>query len=255
MKTKLTLLLAIMMLTFSTQLWGQNDTTRTKTRTISHSHSHSNSHNGLDYSYEYNYSYEMPNYPVRCGIRLNTNLSGFSITNTPVAGFAINDALGLQSNMKFGFSFGGFMKVELLKNFALQYELLFSRKVSELEYKSLNTKQDYETWGVEVPVYAIGQLKLGSGKGFVGIGPYVGVGFSSVSKPGNINLYTKDKITDKRTMNRWDVGFGAILGYEFKSGIIANAGYQFGFPNMQSAQKDDFSMTTVTISFGLAYKF
>ena len=267
MKTKSMLLIAIAILTMSARLVGQtdspknseNDTIKSKKTTpVSHSISNSvsnsvsNSHSqggqyncSYEYNYEYNYTHEVPNYMVKGGLKLNTNLSSFVIIGTP----------DFQSNTKVGFTFGGFMKADISKNFALQYELLCNYKVSELENKSLNEKRDYVRWGLELPIYAIGQLQLGSGKGFVGVGPYVGVGLASISKPDNADLYKKNKTTNESILNRWDVGLGAMLGYEFKNGITAQVGYQLGFPNMLSAQKDDFSMTTLTASLGIAYRF
>ena len=260
MKTKSILLIAMAMLATSARLAGQtatpknneNDTIKNRhTTSVSHSHSNSYSDGQGNYSYEYNYDYnythpyEVPNYTVKGGIKLNANSSNFVITDAP----------DLRSNMKIGFSFGGFMKVDLSENFVLQYELLCNYKVSELENKITSAKYDYIRWGLELPIYAIGQLQLGSGKGFAGIGPYVGVGLSAVSEPDNVNLYKKNKITDESILNRWDVGLGAMLGYEFKNRITAHIGYQLGFPNMLSAQKDDFSMTSLTASIGIAYRF
>ena len=245
MKTKVITLVAVAMLSISNQAFGQTDTTKSKTRTISHSHTHTSSSNGYSYEYNYDYNYDMPNYPTYGGIRLSTNFAGFVITDAP----------NLQSNLKAGLSFGGFMKVELSKNFALQYELLCIHTVSELKDTVTRNKNDYSYLGFEFPIYAIGQLKIGTGKGFIGVGPYAAVGLSSLSKPGNINLYKKNKATGERAMNRWDVGFGAIFGYELKNGFTLNTGYQFGFINMLSAQRDDFSMTTIKVSLGIAYKF
>ena len=107
MKKTVLLLIAFAMLSASYQSFGQTDTTRVET--ISHSHYHSQS--GQDYSYEYSYeySYDVPKYPVKGGVKLNGNLSGFVITDNP----------NLQSTVKFGLSFGGFMKVEFSKHFAL----------------------------------------------------------------------------------------------------------------------------------------
>ena len=130
-----------------------------------------------------------------------------------------------------------------------------SYKVSELKNGTTNKKTNYAYWGLELPIYAIGQLQLGKGKGFIGIGPYVSTGLSLVSKSDNANLYKKDKITNKRRMNRWDVGLGFMLGYEFEKGISLHAGYQLGFVNMLSVQKDDYSMTNLAVSLGIAYKF
>ena len=254
MKKTSLLLIAFAILTMSNQSFGQTDTARIKV--VSHSHlqdgqdysyeyNYGYSYDGYDYSYAYSYSYEMPHYPIKWGVKLNGNLSGFVITDNP----------NLQSKVKFGVSFGGFMKVDFSKYFAMQYELLCNYKVSELKNKTINENSDYVNWRLELPIYAIGQLSMGRGKGFIGMGPYISTGLSLISKPDKTNLYKKDKITNERMMNRWDVGLGFMLGYEFEKGITLHTGYQLGFVNMLSAQKDDYSMTNLAVSLGIAYKF
>jgi len=247
MKTKTILLVAVATLTMSNQLFGQNEN---NSRTISQSHSHSHSHshsNGVnvDVSYSYDYSYEIPHFSVSGGLKLNSNLSNFSMSYLD----------NYQSNMKLGGSFGGFLKIDFFEYFAMQFELMISHKNSELENKNTGVKQDYRYWGTELPMYLIGQMNLGSGKGFIGVGPYVSAGFNAVYKPNNINLYKGEKKTDDAIMERWDFGLGAVLGYEFQNGIIVNAGYQQGLINILSAQKDDFTMRNQTLFLGIGYKF
>jgi hypothetical protein len=247
MKKTTVCLIALAIMTMFQQSFGQTDTTRIKVE------SHTSVQTGPDYSYDYNYdysydysySYEMPKYPVKGGVKLNGNLSGFVITDNP----------NLRSKVKFGLSFGGFMTVYFSEHFALQCELLCSYKISELRNKTKSENTNYSYWGLELPIYAIGQLQLGKGRGFIGIGPYISTGLSLVSKSDNANLYKKNKITNERMMNRWDVGIGFMLGYEFEKGISLHAGYQLGFVNMVSAQKDDYSMTNLAVSLGIAYKF
>ncbi|KAA6312159.1 hypothetical protein EZS27_036858 [termite gut metagenome] len=176
------------------------------------------------------------------GIKADANLSNF----------LLSDMNNVESNMKFGASLGGFMKIDFSETFALQPELLFHYKSSEMKLGGGAT--DYEYWSAEIPIYAMGQFTAGNGRFYVGIGPYVGLGFSAKYKTGDIDLYEKND-NDESAMNRWDFGGGAIVGYEFGGGIQINASYKIGFLDMMDAGRDNASMNTNTISLGIGYRF
>ncbi len=69
-------------------------------------------------------------------------------------------------------------------------------------------------------------VELGSGKAFIGAGPYAGYGISA--KSGGVNLFKKNNETGKASMNRFDYGVGGIIGYDFNKNWQINASYQFG---------------------------
>ncbi len=180
-------------------------------------------------------------------------ISGGIKANANMSNFLLSDMGSTESNMKVGASLGGFMKMEFSENFALQPELLFHYKSSEMKLGS--NKTDYEYWGAEIPIYAVGQMAMGNGKGFIGVGPYVGFGIDAKYKTGDMDLYEKDKVTDKAYLNRWDFGVGVMLGYEFNNGFLVNAGYQMGLIDNLDANKDNATMRNQTISLGVGYKF
>ncbi len=182
---------------------------------------------------------------VSGGIKANANMSNF----------ILSDLDNLESNLGVGASLGGFMKVEFGEHFAIQPELMFHFKSSEVKSTTGSKTDDYQYFGAEIPVYAVAQMNLGKGKGFIGVGPYVGFGFSAKMKDADTDLYEKNDITDEAYRNRWDFGAGAILGYEFNNGIMINAGSQIGFINHLDAGKDDATMLPQTISLGVGYKF
>lgn len=171
--------------------------------------------------------------------------------------FILSDMSGMKSDMGFGATLGGFTKIELSENFALQPELLFHFKNSQMETKATGVKTDYQYFGVEIPVYAVGQMKLGTGKGFIGIGPYAAFGGDARYKNNgmdDINLY-KEYGGAKSAMQRWDFGAGAMIGYEFSNRIQINASYKMGFMNALNAEKDNAKMRNQTISLGIGYRF
>ena len=94
-------------------------------------------------------------------------------------------------------------------------------------------------------------------KGFVGVGPYLGLGIDARYKADgtdDVDLY-KEYNNQKSAMQRWDFGMGAMLGYEFGCRIQIMASYKIGFINALNAGKDDASMLNQTIGLGVGYRF
>lgn len=185
------------------------------------------------------------------------NVSGGIKVESNVSNFITNDISELKSNLGFGATLGGYGKVNFGENFAIQPEVLFHLKTSELETKSTGTTINYQYFGVEIPVYAVGKINLGNGKGFIGIGPYVGLGIDAryiADGMDDIDLY-KEYNGSKSVMQRWDVGAGAMLGYEFNNRIQISATYKIGFIDALNANKDNATMQGQTISLGVGYRF
>jgi hypothetical protein len=237
------------------QVFGQSSSTENnanerRTTSHSHSHSHSTSHaNGVnvDYSYSYSYSYTEPVSTVYGGIKIDANLSNFILGDMP----------GMKSKMGFGITAGGYTKIEFSRNFALQPEILLHYKNSTMETKATGGEVDFQYFGVELPLYVMGQMSLGKGKGFIGIGPYVGFGIDARYKTDgadDVKLY-KEYNGRESEMQRWDFGVGTMLGYEFNSRLQISATYKIGFINSLNAEKDNASMLPQTISLGLGYRF
>ena len=190
-------------------------------------------------------------------LHAQTTISGGVKAEANLSNFILDDMPNTKSNMGFGASLGGFMKVGFSEHFALQPELLFHFKSSEMENKISGAKTDYQYWGMEIPVYAVGQINLGNGKGYLGVGPYVGLGFDARHKASgapDLELY-KEYAGQDSAMQRWDFGGGAMLGYEFANGIQINAGYKIGFIDALNAGKDNATMLNQTVSLGLGYRF
>jgi hypothetical protein len=184
---------------------------------------------------------------VSGGIKLDANMSNF----------ILSDLDGMKSKSGFGATVGGFAKIEFSENFALQPELLLHFKTSKMEVKASGNETDFQYLGVEVPVYAVGQVNLGNGKGFIGIGPYLGLGIDALYKASgmdDVELY-KEYGGQKSDMQRLDFGAGAMFGYEFSNRIQIIANYKIGFINALNANKDNASMLNQTVSLGLGYRF
>ncbi|MNG89838.1 hypothetical protein D3C79_487170 [compost metagenome] len=95
------------------------------------------------------------------------------------------------------------------------------------------------------------QETVGSGKAFIGAGPYVGYGI--ITKANGVSLFKNNDIAGSHVMNRFDYGVGGIIGYDLGSNWQVNATYQFGLADLHKAKGG--AMKNQTASIGLAYKF
>jgi hypothetical protein len=181
------------------------------------------------------------------GIKVDANMSNF----------ILDDMDGMKSKVGFGASVGGSVKIALGEYLALQPELLLHFKNSVTEVRLTGKETDFQYFGVEIPLYAVGQMNLGNGKGFIGFGPYWGLGIDArykTSGTDDVNVY-KEYGGQKSEMQRWDLGAGGILGYEFGCRLQITASYKMGLINTLNANKDNASMFNQTITVGIAYRF
>ena len=181
------------------------------------------------------------------GIKVDANMSNF----------ILNDLDGMNSKFGPGVSVGGYTKLAISENFAFQPEILLHFKNSKMEVKATGAETDFRYFGVELPIYAVGQMNIGNGKGFIGVGPYVGFGIDARYKADglkDVELY-KEYGGLKSDMQRWDVGAGAMLGYEFSNRLQITATCKIGFINALEANKDNARMLNNAFSLGLGYRF
>jgi hypothetical protein len=126
-----------------------------------------------------------------------------------------------------------------------------------IQYKR-NATSDYPYWGIEIPVYYMGQITMGAGKWLIGAGPYLACGINAqrrVTGGETVDLYQKDAMTGDAAMRRWDFGAGIFAGYEWRSGFTITSGYQLGFLDMLDAGRKTADMTNQTLYVGIEWKF
>ena len=179
--------------------------------------------------------------PVSFGIKAGTNLSNYRLGG---------DMKGLKSKMSIGGSFGAFVKYDLSDNFALQTGIDAYYKTSTLESTTDKSSDKFKSFGVEIPVYGIVQGALGSGKAFIGAGPFVGYGIRS--KSDGVNMFKKNNETGI-AMSRFDYGVGGIIGYDFDKNWQINANYQLGLADLNKAKGN--AMKSHGAAIGIVYKF
>jgi opacity protein-like surface antigen len=179
------------------------------------------------------------------GLKLEANLSNFILSGTSVT-----------AKKNLGVTFGGFLNLDISKHFALQGELIYHYKSSDLSRD--DEKNKFQYLGMEIPMYAVYQWKFKNrARLYAGLGPYTEFGFSArVKKDGKwIDLYKKNEATDMSIMFDTNSGFGLMAGYEFASGLQMNIGYKVSITNVLDANSASFSMFPQTISLGIGYRF
>ncbi|MCD8186870.1 MAG: PorT family protein [Rikenellaceae bacterium] len=177
---------------------------------------------------------------ISYGVKAEWNISNYIVKN----------AVQVKSDMKSGVTLGGFAKMDITNAFAVQPELLVHYQNSDYRAKSGGRVDNLTYWGLEIPVYALGQLHTKSGNRlYAGIGPYVGYGLS-------LKLDQKPKVDfyDKEDYQRWDFGGKVTVGYEFAAGLQFNVSYRIGVINAVD-KKDDQKMLPQALSFGVGFRF
>ena len=102
---------------------------------------------------------------------------------------------------------------------------------------SINGTQTYQY--IELPVNILYNIKLKTGKIFIGGGPYMGyllsvTGKRNTSVNGGPNTFTETKydVGGNGNFKRNDFGVNALTGIVFKNGFLFNVGYSYGFTNI-----------------------
>lgn len=170
------------------------------------------------------------------GVKVAANMSNYHL----------KDLSGYDSKFGIGASIGSFVNIAFNEFFAVQPELGIHFMNSE--FKGHDYKNDMRYWGMDIPVYAVGQIPFSNGgKVYLGAGPYFGVGFSLKNTTHDINLYKEDQ------MKRFDFGGALMFGYEFWFGLQINLGYKTGFLNL--TDKALGKMRPHALSLGAAWAF
>lgn len=180
--------------------------------------------------------------PVSIAFKAGTSISNYRLSGN-MAGF--------RSKMDIGGSVGGIIKYDVSQNFALQSGIDIYHRTSKLETITDKTSNKIKSLGIEIPLYGILQGTVGSGKAFIGVGPYVGYGI--ITKANGVSLFKNSNITDRPAMNRFDYGVSSIIGYNFGKNWQVNATYQFGLADLHKAKGG--AMKNQGLFIGLAYKF
>lgn len=187
-----------------------------------------------------------PNKLISGGVIVEANLSNF-----------LHSGIGVgKSNMKTGFTAGGFINFGINTSFSVQGEILFHYKRSDFEWDNQNG--NYRYWGMEVPIYAMYHYNFSKGgRFFAGIGPYTEFGFDAVFKQNGMksNLYEKNDNSGLAPLRDSNTGFGIKIGYELPSGLQIHATYKASVTNQLDENSSDIKMHPQAFGIGVAFRF
>lgn len=179
------------------------------------------------------------------GVKVEANLSQFVVSP--------KEALLSYSNV--GASMGGFVRLDLVKNFTIQGELLVHYKTSLVKDSVVN---HVGYWGLEIPIYAIYNLRFDKGDSMnFGLGPYCEFGLNATlwTPKGSKNLYDTNRRGEIQAMGASNSGFGVIIGYETTFGLQVNATYKISITNILDANSNKAALYPMAASLGFAYRW
>jgi len=165
---------------------------------------------------------------VSFGIKGGVNFASLAASG---GGFSVNS-----SNIT-GFHVGGVADIGIGKTFSLQPGILYTTKGASgltLGY-------------IEVPVNLLYNSEAGSGKFFVGAGPYIGYGVSA----SNGNSFG----SGANDIAALDYGINTLVGYRFTSGLTFSGGYGFGLANLDNDKTDNFTIKNNVTSISVGFFF
>lgn len=154
-----------------------------------------------------------------------------------------------------GFTTGGFLRLELEKNFSVQGELLMHYKCSTL---TDSASYDLDYWGLEIPIYAMYTLRFKKGDSMnFGLGPYCEFGLKATlwEPTGKRNLYEPTRRDEIQAMAGSNSGFGVLIGYETTFGLQVNATYKISITNIVDANSNNVALYPMAASVGVAYRW
>jgi hypothetical protein len=184
-------------------------------------------------------------------VNAQASVSGGLKMEVNVHQFWLYDLDDYTSKEKIASNLGGFLEIELSDKFAVQPEMMFFFRNSGVRYD--NRDDDFQQWGVIVPVYLVGREYIDNGTGYFGLGAYAGFGFNARMKNAKTALY--EKTEQRAIMNRWDYGISILLGYEYGNGIQINAGLQLGLKDQLDSCKNDATVINKIVTLGIGYHF
>jgi hypothetical protein len=204
---------------------------------------------------------------VKIGVKAGVALPKISVSGEGAD--AIND------NTKFNTSFyvGGIVDIPVSPMFSVQPGLSLIGKGSKIETSETGGGQTavgtYKAslMYIELPVNAVVNFQTGSGKFFIGAGPYAAMGIAGKSKSevkvnGTVDpqFSTDEDIkfgsNEDDDFKSTDFGVNFLLGYQLNSGLNLHAGYGLGLSNISpTSEGSDQKSKNRVISVGLGFTF
>lgn len=188
---------------------------------------------------------------ISLGIKAGVNLQNFNGED--------DDGDDLEMDLKPGFLVGADVEIPVAQDFYFRPGLLFSTKGA----KEDDTKAIVSY--IELPLHLMYKPQLGSGKIFIGLGPYVAYGISGKFKDDDGNEedieFTNDvKMDDDAIffMKPLDAGADIFFGYEFAFKLSVQLDAQLGLLNLSpksEGEDPEGILKNTGFSLSLGYRF
>ncbi len=171
----------------------------------------------------------------------------------------------LDNGLKLGFHAGVEADIPLVPDFYIQPGIFFSTKgASKFLKDAIGADVKASVSYIEVPVHFLYKPALGSGKVFIGFGPYFAYGISGkVSNDANeLDIeFTNDIVDldlDNFPLRPLDIGADIFFGYQFDFGFFAQINAQLGLVNLVpkfDGEKPEDVIKNTGFGLSLGYKF
>lgn len=172
--------------------------------------------------------------------------------------------MSASADAKTTFYVGGVADIKVSNIFSVQPGLTFMSKGTKaggqvfgdedvtVETESGSVNISY----LELPVNLLANFNAGTGKFFVGAGPYAAYALSGNTKSGG----TKEDInfgSSSEDMKRFDFGLNFLAGYQLTNGLNIHAGYGLGLGNLGNDNNSGFDakVKNKVFSVGLGFMF
>jgi len=208
-------------------------------------------------------------------LALVTGLSAIALAQEPVkfgvkAGLALpsqtTSAMGLSisTSSKTSFYVGAVADISLSPIFSLQPGLTYVGKGGKVDFSEMaeeaglepgdfeELKQTINFSYLELPVNLVANFNAGTGKVFVGAGPYAAYALSGNAKAGDLKEDAEFGSGEDQ-VKRMDFGINFLGGYQLSNGLNIHAGYGLGLSNLEN--NSNTATKNRVFSFGLGFMF
>lgn len=200
--------------------------------------------------------------PVKFGVKAGVNFPSVSFSEVE------EDEGKVKANTSF--YLGGTVDFQISEMFSVQPGLLLSGKGYKQELSgteegvTFSAKSSRSLMYIEIPVNAVVSFPAGSGKVFIGAGPYYAMAISGKDKAefsltgGGVSESESDSddvdFSKDGDTKRGDFGINALAGYQLSNGFNIHAGYGFGLSNV-ARDSGDFKVKNKVFSIGIGFSF
>jgi len=191
--------------------------------------------------------------PAKFGVK-----AGITFPNMTLS----TDGVSASQKSNTSFYLGGTVDLALSEMFAVQPGLTLigkGTKASDTDEGGVSTEKIGIMY-LEIPVNFVASFQAGSGKVFVGAGPYYAFALGGKSKYEDSEGTYKEDIqfgsSDDDMLKGGDLGLNFLAGYQLSNGFNVHAGYGLGLTNLNpSSESDNYKIKNKVFSVGVGFSF